>query len=32
MQGVDLKIIQQLMGHKAIRITMCYSHLPPKHV
>lgn len=32
MQGVDLKTVQQLLGHKEIRMTMRYSHLSPEHV
>ena len=32
MQGVDLKTVQQIMGHKDIRMTMRYAHLSPEHV
>ena len=32
MQGVDLKTVQQLMGHKDIKMTMRYSHLSPEYV
>jgi len=32
MQGVDLKTVQQIMGHKEIRMTMRYAHLAPQHV
>jgi len=32
MQGVDLRTVQQLMGHKEISITMRYSHLSPEYV
>lgn len=32
MQGVDLKTVQQLMGHKVIKMTMRYSHLSPEYV
>ena len=32
MQGVDLKTVQQVMGHKQIRTTMRYSHLSPEYV
>lgn len=32
MQGVDLKTIQQVMGHKDIKMTMRYSHLSPEYV
>jgi len=32
MQGVDLKTVQQVMGHKDIKMTMRYSHLSPEYV
>jgi len=32
MQGVDLKTVQQVMGHKEIQTTMRYSHLSPEYV
>lgn len=32
MQGVDLRTVQQIMGHKDIKMTMRYSHLSPEHV
>jgi integrase len=32
MQGVDLRTVQQLMGHKEVKMTMRYSHLSPEHV
>ena len=32
MQGVDLKTVQQIMGHKDIRMTLRYAHLSPRHV
>ena len=32
MQGVDLRTIQQVMGHKDIKMTMRYSHLSPEYV
>jgi integrase len=32
MQGVDLRTVQQVMGHKDIKMTMRYSHLSPEHV
>jgi len=32
MRGVDLRTVQQVLGHKQIRMTMRYSHLSPEHV
>jgi integrase len=32
MQGVDLRTVQQIMGHKDIKMTMRYSHLSPGHI
>jgi len=32
MQGVDLRTVQQVMGHKEIKMTMRYSHLSPEFV
>ena len=32
MQGVDLRTVQQVLGHKDIRMTMRYSHLSPEYV
>ena len=32
MQGVDLRTVQQVMGHKEIKMTMRYSHLTPEYV
>jgi site-specific recombinase XerD len=29
--GVDLRTVQELMGHKSIQMTVRYSHLAPKH-
>lgn len=29
--GVDLRIVQELMGHKTITMTLRYSHLSPTH-
>jgi len=31
MAGVDLRTVAQLMGHKAIQMTMRYAHLAPDH-
>jgi site-specific recombinase XerD len=31
MAGVDLRTVQQLMGHKTIQMTVRYSHLAPEH-
>jgi integrase len=31
MMGVDLKTVQELMGHKKIEMTLRYSHLSPEH-
>jgi integrase len=32
MQGVSLRTVQQVMGHRDIRMTMRYSHLSPEYV
>ncbi len=32
MQEVNLKTVQQIMGHKDIRMTMRYAHLSPEYV
>ena len=32
MAGVDLRTVQELMGHKAISMTVRYSHLAPTHL
>jgi len=32
MQGIDLKTVQQVMGHKDIKTTMRYAHLSPEYV
>lgn len=31
MAGVNLSSVQQLMGHKAIQMTVRYAHLAPEH-
>jgi site-specific recombinase XerD len=31
MNGVDLRTVQQLMGHKTIQMTVRYAHLAPEH-
>lgn len=31
MEGVDLRTVQQLMGHKTIQMTVRYAHLAPQH-
>jgi site-specific recombinase XerD len=31
MAGVDLRTVQQLMGHKTITMTLRYAHLAPEH-
>jgi hypothetical protein len=31
MVGVDIRTIQELMGHKDIKMTMRYSHPTPAH-
>jgi site-specific recombinase XerD len=31
MAGVDIRTVQELMGHKTIGMTVRYSHLAPKH-
>ncbi len=31
MRGVDIRTLQELMGHKSISMTVRYAHLAPKH-
>jgi len=31
MQGVDVRTVQELMGHKTIQVTLRYAHLAPQH-
>jgi len=32
MNGTDIRTVQELMGHKDIRMTLRYSHLSPEHL
>ena len=32
MQGADIRTVQQIMGHKDIRMTLRYAHLSSRHV
>jgi hypothetical protein len=31
MAGVDIRTVQELMGHKTIAMTLRYTHLSPDH-
>jgi hypothetical protein len=31
MAGVDLRTVQELLGHKVIAMTVRYAHLAPQH-
>ena len=31
MAGMDIRTVQELMGHKTIAMTLRYSHLSPNH-
>ena len=31
MAGVDIRTVQELLGHKTIAMTVRYSHFAPKH-
>jgi len=31
MKGVDIRTVQELMGHKTIQMTLRYAHLTPVH-
>jgi site-specific recombinase XerD len=32
MDGVNLRTVQTLLGHKDLRMTVRYSHLSPEHL
>lgn len=31
MAGVDIRTVQELLGHESVAMTVRYSHLTPKH-
>ena len=31
MRGVDIRTVQELMGHRSISMAVRYAHLAPKH-
>jgi site-specific recombinase XerD len=31
MAGEDIRIVGNLLGHRSLAMTMCYSHLAPAH-
>jgi len=31
MAGVDIRTVQELMGHRTITVTLRYAHLAPQH-
>ena len=31
MAGVDIRTVQELLGHKTLAMTVCYAHLAPTH-